>query len=75
MDDQTLTKRIKTLNKAVAAEPPSVVIGMLEELKNDKAPTEDQLRVSPFQPGLLLLGSGGGMLTAATYSPQRPASR
>ncbi|KAK4043699.1 transcription factor S-II, central domain-containing protein [Parachaetomium inaequale] len=44
MDDQTLSKRIKTLNKAVAAEPPSVVIGMLEELKNDKAPTEDQLR-------------------------------
>jgi len=44
MDDQTLTKRIKSLNKAVASDPPSVVIGLLEELKNAKAPTEEQLR-------------------------------
>ena len=75
MDDQTLAKRIRTLNKAVPAEPPSVVIGMLEELKNDKAPTEDQLRVSLSQPGLLLGSGGREMLTAATYSPQKPASR
>ncbi|KAL2199897.1 transcription factor S-II, central domain-containing protein [Corynascus similis CBS 632.67] len=44
MDDQTLTKRIKSLNKAIASEPPSVVIGLLEELKNAQAPTEEQLR-------------------------------
>ncbi|EAQ92664.1 hypothetical protein CHGG_00899 [Chaetomium globosum CBS 148.51] len=45
MDDQVLSKRVKTLNKAAAAaEPPSVVIALLEELKNAKAPTEEQLR-------------------------------
>ena len=47
MDDQALGKRIRALTKAVtAAEPPSVVIALLEELKNEKAPTEEQLRVS-----------------------------
>ncbi|KAK4128622.1 transcription elongation factor [Parathielavia appendiculata] len=44
MDDQALSKRIKTLAKAVASDPPSVVIELLEELKREKAPTEDQLR-------------------------------
>jgi transcription elongation factor S-II len=45
MDDQVLSKRVKTLNKAAAAaEPPSVVIGLLEELKNAASPTEEQLR-------------------------------
>ncbi|KAH6619717.1 transcription elongation factor S-II [Chaetomium sp. MPI-SDFR-AT-0129] len=44
MDDQALSKRIKTLNKAVSNEPPSVVLTLLEELKNSKAPTEEQLR-------------------------------
>ncbi|KAH6845330.1 transcription elongation factor S-II [Chaetomium sp. MPI-CAGE-AT-0009] len=45
MDDQVLSKRVKALNKAAAAsEPPSVVIALLEELKNAKAPTEEQLR-------------------------------
>ncbi len=46
MDDQALGKRIRALTKAVnAAEPPTVVIALLEELKNEKAPTEEQLRV------------------------------
>ncbi|KAL1841254.1 hypothetical protein VTJ49DRAFT_7256 [Mycothermus thermophilus] len=44
MDEQVLSKRIRTLTKAVASEPPSVVIQLLEELKADKAPTEEQLR-------------------------------
>ncbi|KAL2182414.1 transcription elongation factor [Thermothelomyces heterothallicus CBS 203.75] len=44
MDDQTLTKRIKSLNKAIASDPPSVVVGLLEELKSVPAPTEEQLR-------------------------------
>lgn len=47
MDEQTLTRRIKALNKAIASDPPSVVVGLLEELKKDPAPTEEQLRVSP----------------------------
>jgi transcription elongation factor S-II len=46
MDEQALSKKIRSLTKAVASEPPSVVIGLLEELKGEKAPTEDQLRVS-----------------------------
>lgn len=46
MDEQVLGKRIRALTKAVTADPPSVVIGLLEELKADKAPTEEQLRVS-----------------------------
>jgi transcription elongation factor S-II len=46
MDEQVLSKRIRALAKAVASEPPSVVIQLLEELKADKAPTEEQLRVS-----------------------------
>jgi transcription elongation factor S-II len=46
MDDQALSKHIRALAKAVTAQPPSVVIGMLEELKQWKAPTEEQLRVS-----------------------------
>lgn len=46
MDEQALSKRIRALTKAVGSEPPSVVIGFLEELKKDKAPTEEQLRVS-----------------------------
>ncbi|KAL2122831.1 hypothetical protein VTJ04DRAFT_3286 [Mycothermus thermophilus] len=44
MDEQVLSKRIRALAKAVASEPPSVVIQLLEELKADKAPTEEQLR-------------------------------
>ncbi|KAK3310490.1 transcription elongation factor S-II [Chaetomium strumarium] len=44
MDEQALAKRVKALNKAVASDPPSVVIGLLEELKKEKAPTEEQLR-------------------------------
>jgi transcription elongation factor S-II len=46
MDDQVLSKRIRALTKAVSADPPSVVIALLEELKNGGAPTEEQLRVS-----------------------------
>jgi transcription elongation factor S-II len=46
MDEQALSKKIRSLAKAVASEPPSVVIDLLEELKREKAPTEDQLRVS-----------------------------
>jgi transcription elongation factor S-II len=46
MDEQALGKRIRTLTKAVNAEPPSVVIKLLEELKEEKAPTEELLRVS-----------------------------
>jgi hypothetical protein len=45
MDDQELTRRIRLLTKAVASEPASVVIEILEELKKEKAPTEEQLRV------------------------------
>ncbi|KAL2260689.1 hypothetical protein VTK26DRAFT_5238 [Humicola hyalothermophila] len=44
MDDQALSQRIRALAKAVASDPPSVVIGLLEELKKEKAPTEEQLR-------------------------------
>ncbi|KAK4181750.1 transcription factor S-II, central domain-containing protein [Triangularia setosa] len=44
MDDRSLTKRIQTLHKAAAKEPPSVVLQLLEELKKEPAPTEEQLR-------------------------------
>ncbi|KAK4132520.1 transcription elongation factor [Trichocladium antarcticum] len=44
MDDQALSKHIRALTKAVTAQPASVVIEMLEELKKTKAPTEEQLR-------------------------------
>lgn len=46
MDDRELTARIKALSKAVASEPPATVIKLLEELKRDAKPTEEQLRVS-----------------------------
>ncbi len=48
-----MASRIKTLHKAVSSsEPASIVIKMLEDLKKEPAPTEDQLRVSlvPFHP-------------------------
>lgn len=48
MDDRSLTKRIQTLHKAAAKEPPSVVLQLLEELKKEPAPTEEQLRVRPL---------------------------
>ncbi|KAK4205376.1 transcription elongation factor S-II [Triangularia verruculosa] len=44
MDDRSLAKRIQTLQKAVTKEPPSVVLQLLDELKKDPAPTEEQLR-------------------------------
>lgn len=73
MDDQALGKRIRALTKAVtAAEPPSVVIALLEELKNEKAPTEEQLRVR-LSKLLHLTRRGGG--SPAVYSLQRPVSR
>ncbi len=73
MDDQALGKRIRALTKAVtAAEPPSVVIALLEELKNEKAPTEEQLRVR-LSKLLDLTRRGGG--SPAVYSLQRPVSR
>lgn len=74
MDDQVLGKRVKTLNKAAAAaEPPSVVIALLEELKNAKAPTEEQLRVSLPKPDRPV--SSRRILIVATYSPQKRASQ
>jgi hypothetical protein len=57
MDDQALAKRVKALTKAVASDPPSVVIGLLEELKKEKAPTEEQLRVSLLTPGTQICGT------------------
>ncbi|KAK1837167.1 putative DST1 protein [Podospora conica] len=44
MDDRELSSRIKDLTKALASEAPPVVIKMLEALKKDTAPTEEQLR-------------------------------
>ncbi|KAK3945418.1 putative DST1 protein [Diplogelasinospora grovesii] len=44
MDDRELTQRIRALAKAIPSEPPSTVISLLEALKKDAAPTEDQLR-------------------------------
>ncbi|KAK3330103.1 putative transcription elongation factor [Apodospora peruviana] len=44
MDDRELSSRIRALAKAVSAEPASVVVSMLESLKKDAAPTEEQLR-------------------------------
>ncbi|KAL2022749.1 hypothetical protein VTK56DRAFT_4565 [Thermocarpiscus australiensis] len=44
MDEQTLSKRVRQLNKAVASEPATVVVQLLEELKNVSPPTEEQLR-------------------------------
>ncbi|KAK1781261.1 putative DST1 protein [Copromyces sp. CBS 386.78] len=44
MDDRELTARIKALSKAVSSEPPATVIKLLEELKRDAKPTEEQLR-------------------------------
>ncbi|KAK4110413.1 transcription elongation factor [Canariomyces notabilis] len=44
MDDKELSKRIQVLSKAVVAEPASNVINLLEELKKEQAPTEEQLR-------------------------------
>jgi transcription elongation factor S-II len=46
MDEQALSKRVRALNKAVENEPPTVVLKMLEEMKRENAPTEEQLRVS-----------------------------
>jgi hypothetical protein len=71
MDDQSLSKRIRTLVKAVTAEPPSVVIQLLEELKKDVAPTEEQIRVSLSQPAAAWISRMGCSL--AGYSPQKPA--
>lgn len=45
MDDRELHSRIKDLNKALASEAPPIVIKLLEDLKKDTAPTEEQLRV------------------------------
>lgn len=50
MDEKTLSKRIRTLSKAVNSEPATTVISLLEELKKEQAPTEEQLRVSLSQP-------------------------
>lgn len=47
MDDRELSARIKALNKALASEPASNVVKLLEDLKKDAAPTEEQLRVRP----------------------------
>ncbi|KAK3383724.1 putative transcription elongation factor [Lasiosphaeria ovina] len=45
MDDRELAKRIQTLSKAVASnEPTDTIIDLLELLKKDAAPTEEQLR-------------------------------
>lgn len=44
MDDRELAARIKALSKAVTSEPPATVIKLLEELKRDAKPTEEQLR-------------------------------
>jgi len=45
MDDRELSQRIRALSKALTAEPASNVIKLLEDLKKDAAPTEEQLRV------------------------------
>ena len=45
MDDRELSSRIKALTKAIGSETPPVVIKLLEDLKKDTAPTEEQLRV------------------------------
>ncbi|KAK0753840.1 transcription elongation factor [Schizothecium vesticola] len=44
MDDRELSSRIKDLIKALASEGPPIVIKLLEDLKKDTAPTEEQLR-------------------------------
>ncbi|KAK5663737.1 hypothetical protein OQA88_4168 [Cercophora sp. LCS_1] len=45
MDDRELSARIKALQKALTnSEPSANVIKLLEELKRDSAPTEEQLR-------------------------------
>ncbi|KAK4218855.1 putative transcription elongation factor [Rhypophila decipiens] len=45
MDDRELSLRIRALAKAVAgSEPASNIVTMLEQLKKDAAPTEEQLR-------------------------------
>ncbi|KAK2068203.1 hypothetical protein P8C59_002859 [Phyllachora maydis] len=45
MEERELTQRIKSLSKAIQSqEAPTVVINMLENLKKDSAPTEEQLR-------------------------------
>jgi hypothetical protein len=45
MDDRELSQRIKALAKALTSEPPTTVVKLLEDLKKDTAPTEEQLRV------------------------------
>jgi transcription elongation factor S-II len=44
MDDRELSQRIKALAKALTSEPPTTVVKLLEDLKKDTAPTEEQLR-------------------------------
>ncbi|KAK0656611.1 transcription factor S-II, central domain-containing protein [Cercophora newfieldiana] len=44
MDDRELTQRIKALAKALTSEPPTTVVKLMEDLKKDTAPTEEQLR-------------------------------
>jgi len=48
MEDQELTLRVKEIHKALYTDPPSNVIQLLERLKKDTAPTEEQLRVGPL---------------------------
>lgn len=50
MDDRELSQRIRALSKALTAEPASNVIKLLEDLKKDVAPTEEQLRVCAIYP-------------------------
>ncbi|KAK3396350.1 transcription elongation factor [Sordaria brevicollis] len=44
MDDKELAQRIRALSKAVSSEPAETVLKLLEELKRDAKPTEEQLR-------------------------------
>lgn len=49
MDAKELGEHIKTLQKALQAKEPSAnVIGIMEKLKKEVAPTEELLRVRPF---------------------------
>lgn len=51
MDGRELAKRVKAITKAVSDnEPTSMIITIMETLRNDAAPTEEMLRVSDSPP-------------------------
>lgn len=74
MDDRELSSRIKALAKSLNSEPATTVVKLLEDLKKDTAPTEEQLRVRPGRTGTPP-ASDGCQTHKLFRSPRRPVSQ